>query len=219
MDGAGPQWKQEQDMGELEAIQLLELKIFIMSDFSLHYASYVLSHILAPNVRDLTLMNFVGEDYTPVVAQITSRFPEVRILTVYSVELLDSAQTTRSLVKWLESMPLLTYLRIAQVKQVFLDAFLRDPYTFRLVSEQASAAGQSLCPNISILECQAVDPKIIYSWGRSRTSIGAPLKKIYITKDVASQITHEDQMKLSTIAGLFVLEFGGKAPEEDEILK
>lgn len=219
MDGAGPQWKQEQDVGELEAIELLELRIFIMSDFSLHYASYVLSHILAPNVRDLTLMNFVGEDYTPIVAQITSRFAEVRILTVYSVELLDSAQTTWTLVKWLESMPLLTYLRIAQVKQVFLDAFLRDPYTFRLVSEQASAAGQCLCPNISILECQAVDPKVIYSWGRSRTSIGAPLKKIYITKDVAGQITHEDQTKLSTIAGLFVLEFGGKAPEEDEILK
>lgn len=219
MDGAGPQWEPEEDACGLEPIELLELKILIMSDFSLNYASYVLSHITAPNVRDLTLMNLVGEDYTPMVAQITTRFTDVRLLTVYSVELFDSAQTNRTLVKWLESMPRLTYLRIAQVKQVFLDAFLRDPYTFELVMEQASSPGQCLCPNISILECQAVDPKVIYSWGVRRRSRGAPLKKIYITRDIASKISQEDQKMLSTLAGLFVLEFGGKAPEEDEILK
>jgi len=219
MDGAGPQWQPEEDACGLEPIELLELKILIVSDFSLHYASYVLSHISAPNVRDLTLMNLVGEDYTPMVAQITTRFTYVRLLTVYSVELLDSAQTNRTLVKWLESMPRLTYLRIAQVKQVFLNAFLRDPYTFELVTGQASSAGQCLCPNISILECQAVDPKVIYSWGDRRKKRGAPLKKIYITRDIANKITREDQMMLSTLAGLSVLEYGGKAPEENEILR
>jgi hypothetical protein len=217
MDGAGPQWQPEGD--GLEAIELLELKILIMSDFSLHYASYVLSHISAPNVRDLTLMNLVGEDYTPVAAQITSRFPDVRLLTVYSVEFFDSAHTNQTLVKWLESMPRLTYLRIARVKQVFLDAFLRNPNTFEFVTEQASLPEQCLCPNIYILECQAVDPKVIYSWGDRRRSIGAPLKKIYITRDIASKITQEDQMMLNTLGGLFILEFGGKAPEEDEILQ
>jgi hypothetical protein len=217
MDGAGPQWQPEGD--GLEAIELLELKILIVSDFSLQYASYVLSHISAPHVRDLTLMNLVGEDYTPVVAQITTRFADVRLLTVYSVELFDSAHTNRILVKWLESMPQLTYLRIARVKQVFLDAFLRDHNTFELVTEQTSSLGQCLCPNISILECQAVDPKVIYSWGDRRRSIGASLKKIYITRDIASKITQEDQAMLNTLGGLFVLELGGKAPEEDEILK
>jgi F-box-like len=219
MDGAGPQWQAEEGAHGLEAIELLELKVLIISDFSLHYASYVLSHISAPNVRDLTLMNLVGEDYTPLVEQITTRFTDVRLLTVYSVELLDSAQSNRTLVKWLESMPRLTYLRIAQVKQVFLDAFLRDPYTFELVTDQASSPGQCLCPNVSILECQAVDPKVIYSWGVRRRDRGVPLKKIYITRDIANKITPEDQKLLSTLAGLFVLEFGGKALEEDEILK
>ena len=221
MDGAGPQWQPEleEDACRLEPIELLELKILIVSDFSLHYASYVLSHISAPNVRDLTLMNLIGEDYTPVVAQITTRFTNVRLLTVYSVELLDSAQTNRTLVKWLESMPQLTYLRIAQVKQVFLNAFFRDPYTFELVTEQGSSAGQCLCPKISILECQAVDPKVIYSWGDRRRNRGAPLKKIYIAKDIASKITRADHMMLNTLAEVSVLEYGGKAPEEDEILK
>jgi len=110
-------------------------------------------------------------------------------------------------------------LRIAKVQQVFLDAFLRDPYTFELVTDQASATGQGLCPNISILECQAVDPKVIYSWADRRRSRGAPLKKIYITRGHRKQITPEDQILLSMLAGLFVLEFGAKAPEEDEILK
>jgi len=45
------------------------------------------------------------------------------------------------------------------------------------------------------------------------------LKKIYMTRDIASKITPEDQILLSMLAGLFVLEFGAKAPEEDEILK
>jgi hypothetical protein len=116
-------------------------------------------------------------------------------------------------------MPRLTYLRIAQVKQVFLDAFFRDPYTFELMTEQASSVGQCLCPNITILECQAVDPKVIYSWGDRRKKRGAPLKKIYITRDIATKITREDQAMLSTLAGLSVLEYGGKAPEEDEILR
>ena len=219
MDGAGPQWQPEEDTSGLDAVELLELKILILSDFSLHYASYVLSHISAPNVRDLTLMNLIGEDYTPVIAQVTTRFTDVRLLTVYSVELLESSKTSHILVKWLESMPRLTYLRIAKVQQVFLDAFLRDPYTFELVTDQASATGQCLCPNISILECQAVDPKVIDSWADRRRSRGAPLKKIYITRDIASKITPEDQILLSMLAGLFVLEFGAKAPEEDEILK
>jgi hypothetical protein len=220
MDGAGPQWQPEEDTTDLQPIELLQLKILVLADYSLDYGRYVLSHIAAPHVRHLTLMNLVGEDYGPLIAQITGSFTDVRLLTMYSVEFPsdppESDVVHEVLVEWLASMPRLSYLRVANVRQVFLDAFLCNPYT---VTEQASPSEQCLCPNVTTLDCQAIEPDRIISWSTRRRDRGAPLTKIYITGDIARNITQEQCQTLGAIAQLLVLGLGTNIPEEDEILK
>ncbi|KAJ7786479.1 hypothetical protein B0H16DRAFT_1490613, partial [Mycena metata] len=67
----------------------------------------------APNVNDLTLMNLCGDDYLPLFLQLTSAFPKVRLLTAYSVQFNSSPLGLASMTRWLDSMPLLAYLRVA----------------------------------------------------------------------------------------------------------
>ncbi|RDB28915.1 hypothetical protein Hypma_015818 [Hypsizygus marmoreus] len=217
LDGAGPQLQLEEARG-LPPIQLNDLRILVIADFSVHYAHYILSQFSAPNVRDLTLMNFGGEDYSPLFAMMTSRFPEVRLLTIYSVGIVSSVASGRTIVKWLESMPLVSYLRIANIKKLFLDLFLYDPHTFQHVHQPQSTPRRIVCPQLSILECQALEPDMVTSWGISRRQLGVPLSKIYLTQDMANKITREQHIALCEVANLYILDIGGKAVEEDALV-
>lgn len=229
LDGAGPQWNPEDSARGLQPVKLPHLKILVIADFSLNYGVYVLSHISAPNVRDLTFMNFVGEDYSPLFGLITSGFPEVRLLTVYSVEAVVTPQGAGRMVKWLESMPLLSYLRIANIQKRFLQLFLCDPPAIpsdpptaqNAISATSSAPSSRrlLCPLLTVLECQAVDPDMISAWALARRNIGAPLQKIYVNRDMAMKMRPHQHKALIDLASLSCLEQGGKTPEEILILE
>jgi hypothetical protein len=218
LDGAGPQWHPE-DYCDLPPVQLSQLKIFILADVSLHYALYILRHIATPNVLDLTLMNLVGEDYTPLFGVMTARFPAVKLLTLYSVETLHSPGAGRVLVKWLDSMPLLSYLRLANIKRLFLDAFLYSPESFLPVSDDTSSTKNVVCPSVTVIDFKAMDPKLIADWGLARKRIGVPLRKFYVTKESFSKMSDEEKETLNTTAELNVMEYGATAVEEELILQ
>jgi len=227
LDGAGPIWEPEEANG-LEPVRLPHLRTLVVGDWSLQYGMYVFSQLSALHVRDFAMMNMTGEDYSPMFALITSHFPEVRLLTIYSVEVVNSPRGKRTMVKWLESMPLLSYLRIANVKRDLLETFLHNPRQYDLDtpftpthnhSAPATYSRQILCPKLDILECQAVDPDLIATWGRARKNIGAPLRKIYITKDMANKMAREQHTTLRVLCDLYIVEHGTKTPEEDEVLR
>ncbi|KAF9469859.1 hypothetical protein BDZ94DRAFT_1243422 [Collybia nuda] len=217
LDGAGPQWHPE-DICDYPPVQLSRLRILILADISLHYALYILHHIASPNVRDLTVMNLVGEDYAPLFGAMTARFPAVKILTLFSVETLHTPGAGRALVKWLHSMPLLSYLRIANIKRIFLDAFLYNPETFQRVSGSAPTV-KIVCPHVYILEFQSMQPQLIADWGIVRSKIGAPLKKFYIAKEHAKKLSNDDKAALESIAELNLIDFGTITVEEEELLR
>lgn len=217
LDGAGPQYQFDEARG-LPPVQLNHLKILVIADFSVNYANYILAHIAAPHVRDLTLLNCEGEDYTSLFATMTSRFPEVRMLTVYSVEIVESAISGRTVIRWLQSMPLLNYLRIANIKSRLLELFLYDPQTFQRLRQLQPPGRSTICPQLSILECQAVDPSMIAAWGTERRKVGAPLSKIYFTtQEWAAKLTREQHAALNMVAPLFILN-RAKSTEEEALM-
>jgi hypothetical protein len=218
LDGAGPIFEPEQAVG-LEPVDLPHLKTFVVGDWSLHYGMYVLSQISALHVRDFVMINMTGEDYSPLFALITSHFPEVRLLTIYSVEIVNSPRGKRTMVKWLESLPLLSYLRIANVNRDFLEMFLHNPRQYEEPPVPQIHSRHILCPKLSILECQAVDADLIAAWGGARKSIGAPLRKIYMTNDMATKTSAEQRSALRAVCELYIAERGMKTPEEDEVLR
>jgi hypothetical protein len=127
LHGAGPKWRPPAE--RLPAVTLHNLKTLILADFALAYAQYVVSIIHAPEVRELSLYGFTGEDYTTFFLQITSLFPKVRLLTLVSIEVNPEFETNFALRRWFASMPEVRFLRVGHVGETFWEIFESDPET------------------------------------------------------------------------------------------
>lgn len=228
LDGAGP----VVDMGKaktLKPIELSTVRVFVMGDFSLPYALYVLSQISVPNTRDLTLMNMNGEDYTPVITAMTGIFKDVRLLTLYTVDVADAPCSRKILVKWLRSMPLVQYLRIAQLKRHIFDAFLEDPSSIQSdasISSNASPSASSespprevLCPKLRFLEFQSVHADTIVAFGEGRKALRMPLHKIYVNRPWVPKLLKPDITRLKSLGELLIVSGANPTPEESSAVQ
>ncbi|KAK2460107.1 hypothetical protein APHAL10511_007873 [Amanita phalloides] len=214
LDCAGPRWEEDKNVA-LEPIFVPSLRILVYSEFSVGYAMYVATQVHAPNVRDMTLMNFVGEDYTPLFVFMTERFPRVRMLTLYSVE----ATPGQHMVNWLASMPEIIYLRIANLQPAFLSFFLqRAELSEAQLEQQPGHLSQVVCPAISVLELQRIEASHAIAWLLHRQKLGCPIKKIYLSPEVATKMTESEHRGMASFAPMFRLEYGAKTPEEDMVL-
>ena len=226
LDGAGP--KVEMDKAaRLAPVEMPSIRIFVMGDFSLQYALYVLSLISVPNTRDLTLMNMTGEDYSSLITAMTGTFKDVRLLTLYTVDVADASWSRKILVKWLRSMPLVGYLRIAQVKRHFFDAFLDNPAGIQLDTSSSSDDSSSdestprevLCPKLQFLEFQSVDSSTIIAFGEGRKALRIPLRKIYVNKPWVLKLLKPDVEKLKSLGELLIVSGASPTPEESSVVQ
>ncbi|GLB35878.1 putative F-box-like [Lyophyllum shimeji] len=188
LDGAGPQLP-PYDLPTQRPIPLDNLKILVICDFSVQYAEYVLSHFTAPRLLDLTLVNLVGEDYSPVLRMLTGRFPEVKLLTLYACELVPTTASVLTTHRWLESLPLLTYLRLSSLPPLFLNLFIYDVHAARLpnpeehLTPEQLRPNQILCPKLSIIEAQPSLLSQLIPWIPKRANLGVPIRKVYAVRD------------------------------------
>jgi hypothetical protein len=224
LDGCGPNLEPTARSGELERSEpavLPKLIILVLGDVKCAYANYVLSHISAPNVRDMTLMNLNGEEYSEMAVKMTGMFPEVQLLTLYTVEMGGPPHTRRSIVRWLHSMPKLRYIRAAAILPHMLHIFLHDPRMYSVGRSPGSQDGGRpvvLAPKLEIFEFQFIDLDAVIAFGEGRRAIGAPLKKIYVNAPFHLEIDAEGQRRLRSIAKLYVSPVGADTKEEMEIL-
>jgi len=189
LDGAGPQLPPI-DFPPQPPIPLKNLKILVICDFSVQYAHYFLSHFTAPHLLDLTLVNLIGEDYSPLLQLLTGRFPEVKLLTIYASELVTTAASAQTANKWLESLPLLTYLRLSFVPPLFLGLFVYDVYAVQHPNPEEHPTPELLrpmrilCPKLSIIEAQPSVLSHLIPWVPKRAKQGVPVSKIYVVRDL-----------------------------------
>jgi hypothetical protein len=227
LDGAGPKVEVAK-ASKLAPVEMPTVRNFVMGDFSLSYALYVLSLISVPNTRDLTMMNMTGEDYSPLITAITGMFKDVRLLTLYTVDVNNGEGTREILVKWLRSMPLVGYLRIAHVKRHIFDAFLDNPTTtLRLnapipsdnSSSDDSTSREVLCPKLRVLEFQSVDSSTIIAFGEGRKRLHIPLRKIYVNKPWVLRLLKPDVEKLKSLGELLIVTGANPTPEESSVVQ
>ncbi|KAG5635103.1 hypothetical protein H0H81_012445 [Sphagnurus paluster] len=178
LDGAGPQLLL---VDPSPPVLLKSLRTLVIADFSVQYARYVLCHISAPDVRELTLINMTGEDYSPLFHMMTGRFPKVQLLSLYTMEMANTPASVTTIVKWLQSMPDICYLRIASLQPEFLHLFLHDPRKLVDPAQECPTPRQILCPNASIVECHPNTIPQLVTWVPARAAMGAPVKLVYIT--------------------------------------
>jgi hypothetical protein len=220
LDGAGPKVELAK-VTELSPVEMPSVRIFVIGDFSLQYALYVLSQVSVPNTRDLTVMNMSGEDYSPLITAMTGKFKDVRLLTLYTVDVADASWSRNIMIKWLRSMPLVGYLRIAQVKPHILDAFLGKPTIIQLdtSSDDSTSRGEVLCPKLRFLEYQSVDSNTIIAFGEGRKAMQIPLRKIYVNKPWILKLLRPDVEKLKCLGELLIICGGSPTPEENSLME
>ncbi|KAJ7597488.1 hypothetical protein C8J56DRAFT_1011878 [Mycena floridula] len=235
-DGAGPS-VQPSYQNLAGTIELKHLHTLVVANFTLHYAYQVFCHIAAPNLLDMTLMNFFG-DYTPLYTKLAGRFPTIRLMTLYGVTVHNSSAGVRAFVKFIDSMPLLTYLRIASVGSDLLRTFLYDADTFQfhksLTGELADfysfeASGlqgrlplhkdkpRLIAPKLITMEVEAMDTEAMRRFLTSRARSGYPMRRVYIAGPMPN-LTRQNLPELAKLVQLMSMAPGAKTPEEGELM-
>lgn len=203
LDGAGPSPAGFVQENLVNPILIPSLRVLALGNFSLRFALYVSSHLSTPNVRDLTLLNLGGDDYSELFDAMRSTMPSVRILTFCNIDFLPDRQK-RSIIKWLQYMPQVTYLRIRSVKLPILESFLYDPKTMgppvdEKTPEQTLEEQSVPCPKLTILEvADNENIEIIIRWAQIRKQLGFPLQKVYFR---ARPIPYDQSQRLYAALG------------------
>ena len=220
LDAAGPKWILENEVvSGLPPIDLPCLATLVLGDFTVLYAIYVLNTFTAKNLIDLTVLNMVGFDYGPLIEHLVGRFPEVRVLTMYSLHLLDSIPNKRHMIKWLQSMPKIEILKIARLKKTLLQHFLEDANVWAETKDLLAPKKPfiPLLPKLQILEYQAMPFDCVSHLVEGRKNIGAPLKRVYVIVPWFAQMDVTEKNWLAKMAQLFQLNPGMPNPEELEL--
>ncbi|KAF8216107.1 hypothetical protein K438DRAFT_1800079 [Mycena galopus ATCC 62051] len=193
MDGAGPRF--ETSAEPTTPVKLPYLRTLIVADFSRQYAQFLFSQFSAPNVNDLTLMNLCGDDYLPF-----------QITDAYSIQFDAASSGMAAMTRWLDSMPLLTYLRLANVANQFFGVFFR-PHDLKT----------PVCPRLTVMDCQSLEPNIIVQWAKDRARFGTPIRKIYFSEELAVRLSDEQVKACRSLCVCAKLPRGAMTPEEEAL--
>ncbi|KAI6047926.1 hypothetical protein EDC04DRAFT_3101533 [Pisolithus marmoratus] len=218
LDGSGPR-PVERPFDHIP-VDLLHLKTLVLGSFSLPYACFIVSQINAPHLLDLTLMALAGADYVPLIKLLTPKFTEVRLLTMYSVQVEMTPMGKVAMARWFLSMPDLAYARIAQLKANVLKLLLDDPCKYRQLNHADDyPAGDVFCPNLKTLEVQAMPYATVVDFCRRRKEMDLPITKIYLNPPWAHTLPPQAVMELRSVSSVYVAPVGTNTAEENELLR
>lgn len=222
LDGAGPRWQFE---SKFTPVHIPTLKSLVLADFALPYACYVVSHFTAPNIGDLTIINFVGDDYSQIFMQLIGAFPEVMILTIYSLEVpTNNIRATIAVTRWLQSMKNLTYLKLANVQESFLKSLLfvhqiNNPLGSLQLTKSPTRNDILICPELKFLDCTKVDPTVIINFAVLRRQFGRQINNVYFSREMANTMGAEQQLLVrNSTEKVGYLELGQRSPEEQGLI-
>jgi hypothetical protein len=206
LDGAGPIMPTgPAAMHPPSPIYLPQLESVVLGDVRVTYAIFCAQIIHAPNVRELTLLNLVGEDHAPLLKALTGKFPELLILTLYCMDVKKTAKNGRILTQWLLSLPKVRFIRMAVMKPHMLAHFFMDgrlhvrddiPLIPKPEEKDAILAEGSrivLCPELEAIEVQHVDMESVIHFVFGRRKYGKPLQKLYIHHNWVERMTPKEK--------------------------
>ncbi|KAI0308142.1 hypothetical protein B0F90DRAFT_1813458 [Multifurca ochricompacta] len=182
LDGAGPVQPTSAPRCPYPPVVLPKLESLVLGDTFIAYAIFCAGTIHAPNVREMTLLNLVGEDHAPLLKALTGKFPELLILTLYCLNVQKIPQNGRIMAQWLLSMPKVKFMRVAAMKSHMFMPFLGDgrlhitddlPLPPNPEEEAAILANGSrinVLPNLEAIEVQRIDIDSVVNFVHGRSN-------------------------------------------------
>ncbi|KAJ3833240.1 hypothetical protein F5878DRAFT_546909 [Lentinula raphanica] len=222
LDGAGPASSNPTTINNFPAIDLPHLNTLVLANFAAPYTRSIVSHFTAPNVKDLTIMNFKGVDYSPFFEFMIGRFPKIKLLTLSTTNC--PIDILPVMIKWLDSMPLLAYARLADLEHDILRAFLFNPYTMKVHPDLSPSLQRAkLCivsPHLNVLAVENFQPEIFAKFVRARKLCGIPVKKTYMAQSMAKDFGRAALADISQHIDSLITcaDIGAKTREEVELL-
>ena len=196
LDGAGPTAPMNSAAySYLPPVFLPRLESLVLGDFLVTYAISYAGIIHAPNLREITLLNLVGEDHIQLFKILTGKFPKLLILTLFSVKIRKAAENARIMVQWFLSIPKIKFMRMGKMETDMLDLFYVDgrfhirndiPLNPATEVRQAITANGSpiiLCPELEAIEVQEININSVVRFVSDRKKLEVPLRKLYIHHD------------------------------------
>jgi hypothetical protein len=181
----------------------------VLGDVLISYAVFCAEILHCPNVRELIILNIVGEDHAPLLKALTGKLPELLILTLYCVNIEMSAINERIVTQWLLSIPKIKFMRVAEgMKPPVLDHFfvdgrlhIRDDIPLVLKPEEkeailAEGSRITLCPELEAIEVQHVDMESVVHFVFGRRRYGVSLRKLYIHHNWLQNMKPEEKAML-----------------------
>ncbi|KAJ3816608.1 hypothetical protein F5880DRAFT_1512513, partial [Lentinula raphanica] len=240
LDGAGPASSNPTTISNLPTIDLPHLHTLVLANFAAPFTTNIVSHFTAPNLKDLTIMNFTGVNYGPFYEFMIGRFQKIKLLALRTATC--PIKTLPMMIKWLDSMPLLAFARLAALKRDILLAFLFNPYTmkvhpdfpsslrtaFGLVEETPSKEALEdvkrkpsiVSPCLNVLVVENIQPEIFAEFVRARKLCGIPVKKTYMAqsmvKDLGDAALVDIRQHIDSLSTC--LDIDAKTREEEELL-
>ncbi|KAI0257204.1 hypothetical protein BJV78DRAFT_1160939 [Lactifluus subvellereus] len=232
LDGAGPVEPPGRAANSYAPVFLPRLESFVLGDVFAEYAAFCAGIIHAPNVCEVTLLNLVGEDHTPVIEALTGKFPELLMATLYALRVPKSRQNAKAVAEWLLSIPKVRFMRMAMMKpHLFANFFvdgrlhLRDDIPLIVTLEESEAIlGNGpiiLCPQLEAIEVQLIDHDSVINFAYGRAKDGVPLRRLYVHKEWMESLNAREKAALQRFGPdlLYVTRPMTLTPLENEIWK
>jgi hypothetical protein len=204
LDGAGPIMPMKSSAHPYPPVVLPRLESLALGDFLVTYAIFYAGIIYAPNVREITLLNLEGEDHTQLFKVMTGKFPELLILTLFSVKIRRAAQNGRIMLQWLLSIPKIKFIRMAGMEPEMLDLFYIDgrfhlrndiplnPDTEAIRAVLSNGSPIIICPELEVIEIQEINIDSVVRFVSDRKKLEVPLRKLYIHHNSFSTMSPDE---------------------------
>ncbi|KAI0639608.1 hypothetical protein C8Q77DRAFT_1082044 [Trametes polyzona] len=214
-------------------IELPCLRDLTIGDMSCIYALQVLAQMHAPKVMSLALTSLFGQDYSPLVEDMTGRFPEVRVLQVQGLEMPKTDLNLRRTVRWFESMPRLKLFKFSQTRPHVLEALLADPREHRLFDKmdvQTARAGAGtgadgqedarpvICPELQAIFFQTQGERDVSTLAKGRKDLGVPLKRVYTSEANQANVGPDEAARIREHVGHLCVMNHTMLTEEEDII-
>ena len=196
LDGAGPTGPANSAALPFRPVFLPRLESLVLGDFLVSYAIFYAGIIHAPNVREITLLNLVGEDHTQLFKTITGSFPQLLMLSLFSVKIRKAAENARTMVQWLLSIPKIKFVRMGLMEPDLLDLFCVDGRLHIRNDGPLMPATESpiiLCPELEAIEVQQIGINSVVKFISNRKKLEVPLRKLYIHHDSFESMSPDER--------------------------
>ncbi|KAJ3835721.1 hypothetical protein F5878DRAFT_542702 [Lentinula raphanica] len=213
LDGAGPASSNPTTISTCPAINLLHLHTLVLANFVIPLTKSIISHFTAPNLKDLSIMYFKGVDYGPFYEFMIGRFQKIKLLTLHSASC--PIDVLPVMIKWLDSMPLLTCARLSALEHDILRAFLFNPHTMKVHPDTCIVS-----PRLNVLTVENLQPEIFAKFVLARKLCGIPVKKTYMAQTMAKDFGAAALADISQDIDSLItrVDIGAKIREEEELL-